>query len=93
MIVGLYAALGAFLILAARNPLAHRSLIPFTIWSSLLQAGIMLVQALIDRTERSHLRRRAGFDARRRRAAGPAAASAGPLERSAGHLYKGDVAV
>jgi prepilin signal peptidase PulO-like enzyme (type II secretory pathway) len=55
MIVGLYATLGVFLILAARNPLAHRSLISFTIWSGLVHAGIMLVQALIDRTERSNL--------------------------------------
>src|SRR5215831_21396118 len=46
MIVGIYATLGVFLILAARDPLAHRSLIWFTVWSSVVHAGIMAVQAL-----------------------------------------------
>ncbi|HVZ90852.1 MAG TPA: DUF6632 domain-containing protein [Rhizomicrobium sp.] len=46
MIVGVYATLGVFLILASRNPAAHRSLINFTIVSSLVHAGIMAYQAL-----------------------------------------------
>jgi len=46
MIVGIYATLGVFLILAARDPLAHRSLIWFTVWSSVIHGGIMAVQAL-----------------------------------------------
>ena len=46
MIVGIYATLGLFLILAARDPLAHRSLIWFTVWSSVIHGGIMAVQAL-----------------------------------------------
>src|SRR5262250_2245755 len=46
MIVGVYATLGVFLILAARDPLAHRSLIWFTVWSSVVHGGIMAVQAL-----------------------------------------------
>jgi len=46
MIVGVYATLGIFLIRAAANPAAHRSLIWFTIWSSLVHAGIMAVQSL-----------------------------------------------
>src|SRR5262249_3728348 len=46
MIVGIYATLGVFLILAARDPLAHRSLIWFTVWSSVVHGGIMAVQAL-----------------------------------------------
>src|SRR5262249_713080 len=46
MIVGIYATLGVFLILAARDPLAHRSLIWFTVWSSVIPGGIMAVQAL-----------------------------------------------
>jgi hypothetical protein len=46
MIVGIYATLGVFLIFAARDPLAHRSLIWFTIWSSVIHGGIMAVQAL-----------------------------------------------
>jgi hypothetical protein len=45
MIVGVYATLGIFLILAARDPLANRSLIQFTIWSSLVHAGVMAVQS------------------------------------------------
>ena len=46
MIVGIYAALGVFLILAARDPLANRSLIWFTVWSSIVHGSIMAVQAL-----------------------------------------------
>jgi hypothetical protein len=46
MIVGIYATLGVFLILAARDPLAHRSLIWFTVFSSVVHGGIMAVQAL-----------------------------------------------
>ncbi|MDQ2868122.1 MAG: hypothetical protein M3R59_06915, partial [Verrucomicrobiota bacterium] len=46
MIVGIYATLGVFLLLAARDPLAHRSLIWFTVWSSVVHGGIMAVQAL-----------------------------------------------
>ena len=45
MIVGIYATLGVFLIAAARDPLAHRSLIQFTIWSSVVHGLIMLFQA------------------------------------------------
>lgn len=45
MIVGVYATLGIFLILASRNPEANRSLILFTIWSSLVHAAIMAVQS------------------------------------------------
>ncbi|MCK5484357.1 MAG: hypothetical protein KAJ13_11655, partial [Gemmatimonadetes bacterium] len=36
MIMGVYATLGVFLILAAREPARHRSLILFTAWSSLV---------------------------------------------------------
>lgn len=45
MIVGIYATLGIFLIRAARDPAAHRSLIEFTIWSSVVHALIMAVQS------------------------------------------------
>ena len=45
MIVGIYATLGIFLIRASRNPTAHRSLIDFTIWSSVVHALIMAVQS------------------------------------------------
>lgn len=45
MIVGLYATLGLFLIRASRDPSAHRSLIEFTILSSVVHALIMAVQS------------------------------------------------
>jgi len=45
MILGIYATLGAFLILAAQNPLKHLSLIWFTVWSSVVHGGIMAVQS------------------------------------------------
>ncbi|MGB2627436.1 MAG: DUF6632 domain-containing protein [Candidatus Acidiferrum sp.] len=55
MILGVYATLGVFLLIASRNPLQHRSLIWFTVWSSLVHAGIMAVQAMNAPTERGHL--------------------------------------
>ena len=55
MILGVYATLGIFLLLASRNPPEHRSLIAFTAWSSLVHAGIMAVQAFRNVGERGHL--------------------------------------
>ena len=55
MILGVYATLGIFLLLASRNPQAHRSLIAFTAWSSLVHAGIMAVQAFQNAGEHGHL--------------------------------------
>ena len=55
MIAGVYATLGVFLVLAARNPLEHLSLIRFTIWSSIVHGGIMAVQAGHDHAERANL--------------------------------------
>ena len=55
MIVGIYATLGVFLILAARNPLANLSLIWFTVWSSVIHAGIMAVQAVTQPGKLGHL--------------------------------------
>lgn len=46
MILSIYATLGIFLIRAARNPVAHSSLIWFTIWSSVVHGGVMAVQSL-----------------------------------------------
>ena len=40
MIIGVYATLGVFLLIASRDPLAHRSLIWFTVWSSLAHAAV-----------------------------------------------------
>jgi len=53
--MGVYATLGVFLIRAAKDPLANASLIWFTIWSSIVHGGIMLVQAIVDETERANL--------------------------------------
>ena len=55
MMLSLYVTLGIFLLIAARNPLANRSLIAFTAWSSLAHAAVMAVQALRDMNERGHL--------------------------------------
>lgn len=55
MIVGVYAVLGVFLILAARNPSANRSLINFTIVSSLVHAAIMAYQAVSMPEHMGHL--------------------------------------
>jgi FtsH-binding integral membrane protein len=55
MICGIYAVLGGFLIAAAREPSEHRSLISFTIWSSLVHAAIMAAQSFYDGDEIGHL--------------------------------------
>ena len=55
MILGVYATLGVFLLIASKNPAAHTSLIWFTVWSSVVHAVIMAVQALTDGAERGHL--------------------------------------
>src|SRR5262245_3721117 len=55
MICGIYAVLGAFLINAARNPAEHRSLIWFTICSSVVHALIMAGQSVSDAHEMGHL--------------------------------------
>jgi hypothetical protein len=54
MILGVYATLGVFLVIAARDPAQHRSLILFTAWSSIVHSGIMAAQAIVDATERGH---------------------------------------
>jgi hypothetical protein len=55
MILGIYATLGVFLVIASRNPLANLSLIWFTVWSSIVHAGIMAGQALRERQYMGHL--------------------------------------
>ena len=42
----LYFSLGIFLLLAVRNPLAHRSLIAFAAWSSLAHSVVMGILGL-----------------------------------------------
>lgn len=46
MVLSLYATLGLFLLLAARNPSAHRSLIAFAAWSSFAHAAVMAVMSI-----------------------------------------------
>src|SRR5262249_15136997 len=41
MMMGLYFTLGIFLLLAVRNPSAHRSLIAFAAWSSFAHAAVL----------------------------------------------------
>ena len=53
MMMGLYTALGIFLLLAARNPSAHRSLISFAAWSSFAHAVVMSLLGLEIASERS----------------------------------------
>src|SRR5262245_8267058 len=55
MIVGVYATLGVFLIIASRNPVANLSLIWFTVWSSVVHAAIMAVQSFGAPENRGHL--------------------------------------
>src|SRR6056297_883 len=55
MILGIYATLGVFLIMASRNPLAHRSLIWFTVWSSVVHGAIMAVQYISNPQHIGHL--------------------------------------
>lgn len=55
MIVGVYATLGVFLIIASRDPMRHRSLIWFTVWSSLVHGGIMAVQSVVYPNSIGHL--------------------------------------
>ncbi len=55
MILGVYATLGIFLLIASRDPLAHLSLIRFTVWSSIVHAGIMTAQALANPEHMGHL--------------------------------------
>ena len=55
MIVGVYATLGVFLIRAARDPRANLSLIWFTVWSSVVHAGIMAIQSFGHGDHMGHL--------------------------------------
>ena len=46
MMLSLYVALGIFLLIAVRNPFAHRSLIAFAAWSSFAHAVAMSILGL-----------------------------------------------
>jgi hypothetical protein len=55
MIIGVYATLGVFLLMASRDPARNTSLIWFTVWSSVVHAVIMAYQSFADGAERGHL--------------------------------------
>ena len=55
MMLSLYVTLGIFVLLAARNPSEHRSLIAFTAWSSFAHATLMAVQASLNLIPRREL--------------------------------------
>src|SRR5216117_1630910 len=55
MFYTILAALGVFLVLAARNPSAHRSLIAYTVWSSLAHGAVMALMAIQLPTKRGEL--------------------------------------
>lgn len=57
MLMGVYVTLGVFLLIASRNPLQHRSLIWFTVWSSVAHAGIMTLQSINATADHSDLLR------------------------------------
>jgi di/tricarboxylate transporter len=46
MMLSLYLTLGIFLLLAARNPSANRSVIAFAAWSSFAHAAVMAVMSI-----------------------------------------------
>jgi hypothetical protein len=52
MMMSLYFALGIFLLIAVRNPSAHRSVIAFAAWSSFAHAVTMSIQGLEIPSER-----------------------------------------
>lgn len=55
MMLSLYVTLGILLLMAVRNPSAHRSLIAFAAWSSFAHAAVMAVMAFRDASERELL--------------------------------------
>jgi hypothetical protein len=55
MIVGVYATLGVFMILAAKRPEANTSLIWFVVWSSIVHALIMAWESMRNPMMKGHL--------------------------------------
>ena len=55
MIVAMYATLGVFLWIAARDPDRHRSLVSFAIWSSIAHGSVMSIQVFADPARSGHL--------------------------------------
>ena len=55
MIWGIYATLGVFLLLAARDPARNLSVIWFTVWSSIVHGAVMAVHSVTDPGQIGHL--------------------------------------
>ncbi len=55
MIVAIYVSLGICLIMGARDPLRNAIIIDFTIISSILHAGVMTYDAIVQQGEMTHL--------------------------------------
>ena len=55
MMGSIYVTLGILLLMAVRNPSAHRSLIAFAAWSSLAHAFVMTIMVLRDPSARELL--------------------------------------
>ncbi len=55
MIIAIYATLGVFLLIAARDPNQHLGLISFFIWSSFVHGAVMAVQAMQNPMHVHHL--------------------------------------
>ena len=55
MIWGIYATLGVFLLLAARDPARNATLIWFTVWSSIVHGAVMAVHSVTDPGQLGHL--------------------------------------
>jgi hypothetical protein len=55
MAISLYVTLGIFLLVAARNPSANRSVIAFAAWANIAHAAVMAVMAVHLPNERADL--------------------------------------
>jgi len=55
MFISLYVALGIFLLLAARNPPANRSVIAYAAWANIAHGAVMAVMAIHLANERRDL--------------------------------------
>lgn len=55
MVLSIYVTLGIFLLIAARDPARHLSLIWFTVWSGVAHATVMAVHSITDPGQLGHL--------------------------------------
>ena len=55
MVLSIYVTLGIFLLIAARDPARHLSLIWFTVWSSVAHATVMALHSVTDPGQLGHL--------------------------------------